>query len=418
LKKVKRKIYTISKKAGDRLGFDLPYFVENGFWVVLSQFVQLSASFAASVVFARYLTKETFGEYQLFVSICGMLTLFSFPGLGISILRSVAKGADYSYIQGVKFSFKTTLLTIPIFVGLAAWYYFHGKQQLGIAFICAGLLFSFIHAHDKWNSYWNAKEKFEKVSKQEIIQSLILNVLLIFSAIFFSNYLVAITGVYLFVYTGFNTFWHYRIKVGITEKRIDEDCIPYGKYMTRMAIFTGVILYFDKIIIGFFDLKMLAVFGIALKLFDIIKQVLKSIYSVSSPKFVKKNVTIGREKVIFLFLVGLLISVFLYFIAEPIIIFVYTDSYKEAVILFKKLVFALPFVFVTPLFSYRANATKQKNKIIHTYITVPVITIIVSVSILVFTGITEYFLLAKVYVMQIAYFFILVPLTRNSVIQK
>jgi O-antigen/teichoic acid export membrane protein len=413
LKKVKRKIYIISKKAGDRFGFDLPYFVENGFWVVLSQIVQLTAAFASSVVFARYLTKELFGEYQLFLSICGILTLFSFPGLAISILRSVAKGADYSYIQGVKFSFKTTLFTIPIFLALAVWYYFQNKEQLAIAFIGAALLLSFIHAYDKWNSFWNAKEKFEKVSKQEMIQSLILNGLLIFSSIFLSKHLLAIIGIYLIVYTFFNTVWHFRIKRTITEKIIDEDCIPYGKYMTRMTIFTGIILYFDKIIIGFFDLKMLAVYGIALKLFDIFKQVLKSVYSISSPKFIKKNVSIGTGKVIFLFIIGVLISILLYFISEPFIVYFYTDSYRDAVVIFKKLVFALPFVFVSPLFSYKANALKEKNKIVHTYVTIPILAIIISVLILIFTKSAEYFILAKVYVMQVAYFFVLVPLANK-----
>lgn len=414
MKKIKHKIYTLSKKTGDRFGFDLPYFVENGFWVVLSQVVQMGAAFAASVVFARYLTKETFGQYQLVVSILGLLALFSYPGMAISILRSVAKGFDYSYVTAARFSFYRTLLTIPIFMGLALWYYFKDHHQLALVFAAAGMLFAFIHGIDKWSAYWKAKEKFDRSAKQEMIQSIVLYSFLILAAIYYSQHIVVICGVYLLVYSGFNLLWHFGAKRSIKERKEDEDCIPYGKYMTGMTILTGLILYFDKIVIGFFDLKMLAVFGIAIKLFDIFKQLLKSFYSVSSNKFVKKDVTIGPKKVIMLFMIGVVISFILYFISEPFIVYFYTDQYLEAVRVFKKLVFALPFVFVSPLFSYKANALKEKGKITHTYVTVPIAAIVLSVLVFILTKNAEYFIITKVYVMQIAYFFVLVPLVNRK----
>jgi O-antigen/teichoic acid export membrane protein len=413
LKRIKRKIYTISKKTGDRFGFDLPYFVENGFWVVLSQLVQMGAAFAASVVFARYLTKETFGEYQLVISILGLLALFSYPGMSISILRSVAKGFDYSYVRAARFSFYRTLLTIPVFLGLAVWYYLQDNEQLAIVFIAAGMLFSFIHGLDKWPSFWRAKEQFDRSAKQEMIQVVTLNALLILAAIYFSKHVLVICGIYLLVYSVFNSLWHYNAKQSIKDTNLDEDCIPYGKYMTKMTILTGLILYFDKIVLGFFDLKLLAVYGIALKLFDIFKQVLKSFYSVSSNKFVKKDVTIGTDKVLLLFAIGVVISVLLYLISEPFIVYFYTDQYLEAVRVFKKLVFALPFVFVSPLFSYKANALKEKGKIVHTYVTVPIIAIVSSVLVFVFTKNAEYFVITKVYVMQVLFFLVLVPIVNK-----
>jgi len=51
----------------------LPYFVENGFWVLLAQFINLTTSLVMSVIFARYLSKEIFGEYQLLLSFLGLI---------------------------------------------------------------------------------------------------------------------------------------------------------------------------------------------------------------------------------------------------------------------------------------------------------------------------------------------------------
>ena len=413
LKRIRRKIYNISKKTGDRLGFDLPYFVENGFWVVLSQIVNMAASFAMSVVFARYLPKETFGEYQLVISFVGIFAIISYSGLNTSIVRSVARGFDYSYIKAVKFSFKKSLFAIPLFLGLACWYYYQNKFQLSLAFVASGLLFSFIYAHRKWMAYWKGKEKFEKAVKQQIIQNLTLNGLLILSAIFFSEYLLIIAGTYLLINAGFNTFWHYKTKKSITIKKVDEDCIPYGKYMTKIGLLANLILYFDKIIIGFYDIEILAVYAIALKLFDILKQVLKSFFSVSAPKFAKQNVSIGKNKILMLLFSGIVVSVFLYFISEPIIVYFFTEDYRDSALLFKKLIFVLPLVFVSPLFAQKANVQKDKNKIVKIYIVVPSLAIVSSVLVLIITQNLEYFVLTKVFMMQIAYFLFLVPIFRK-----
>jgi len=414
LRKLRRKIYNVSKKTGDRFGFDLPYFVENGFWVILAQGVNMLTSFALSVVFARYLSKESFGEYQLVISVVGMLAIISYSGLSTSILRSVARGFDYSYVKAVMFSFRKSLLAIPIFISIAAWYYFQSKPEMTIAFIMAGLLFSFIQGHNKWSAYLKGKEKFEKAVKQQIIQNITLHGLLILSAFILSEYLIIIVGCYLLITAGFNTFWHFKIRNSIKTYNVDNDCIPYGKYMTKMGLLSNLVLYFDKVIIGFFDIKMLAVYVIALKLFDILKQGLKSIFSVSVPRFAKQKVSIGRDKILFLLLVGVLISSLLYLLSEPIILYFYTENYHESALIFKKLLFVLPLVFVSPLFGYKANAQKEKNKIFLTFVVVPALTIISSLLVMIFTHNIEYFILTKVYVTQIAYFIILVPIINKS----
>ena len=249
--KLRKKIYFTSKKIGDKIGIDLPYYVENGFWVTLSQFVNMAASMVMSIVFTRYLSKELFGEYQLVLSFIALFAILSYSGLNTSILRSVAKGFDYSYVKAVEFSFKKSLLAIPLFIGIAVWYYFQDNVQLSFAFIAAGLLFTFIQAHSKWISYWKGKEKFEKAVKQQIIQNLMLNGLLILSAIYFSDNLLIIISTYLLINAGFNTFWHYKTKQLIIIKKIDNDCIPYGKYMTKIRLLGNISLYFDKILIGF-----------------------------------------------------------------------------------------------------------------------------------------------------------------------
>jgi len=66
IQKIKDKIFEISQKWGKKLGLDLPYFIKNGFWMMIRQVVDLLASLVPSIAFARLLDKNVFGEYQFF----------------------------------------------------------------------------------------------------------------------------------------------------------------------------------------------------------------------------------------------------------------------------------------------------------------------------------------------------------------
>jgi len=409
IKKIRRRIYNVSGNIGNRYGFDLPYFVENGFWVMLSQTISMGASFAVSLIFARYLTKEVYGEYQLIISMIGIFGILSYNGLNVSVLRSVAKGFDYSYVKAVKFSFKKSLLTIPIFTGIAVWYYFRDNNELAIIFVFAAILFSFIYAHNKWLAYWKGKEKFEKVAKQQIIQNVILNSALIIGAIFYSENVFVISLTYLIVNAGFHTFWHYKTKQSIKIQDIDDECIPYGKYLTGLGVLSSLILYFDKIVIGFFDIKLLAVYTIALKLFDVIKQLLKNIFSVSMPKFAKKNIRISNRVLFLLMISGLFSGVVLFFFAEPLIRFLYTNKYDESALLFKKFIFVLPLLFVNPLLASRINAQKIKKRIFNVKIYAPLISMVFSVGVFIISSSPEYFILSKIYSQYLLNFLFLAP---------
>ena len=409
MKKIRRKIYNISKTAGDKFGFDLPYFVENGFWVMFSQSVAMAASFVVSLVFARQLPKEVYGEYQLVISIIGVFGILSFSGLNISIIRSVAKGFDYSYIKAVNFSFRKSLLTFPIFTGISVWYYFKDNKELAGIFIVAAILFSFIYAHNKWLSYRKGKEQFEKIAKQQIIQNIVINSGLIVFAFVFPENVFPIAVTYLILNAGFHTFWHFRAKRSIKNQDIDEDCIPYGKYLTGLGVLSSVIMYFDKIIIGFFDIKLLAVYTIALKLFDVVKQLLKSFYSISMPKFAKKNVHISNRVLILLMFFGLVSGAILYIFSEPLIHFLYTSKYDVSAGLFKKIIFVLPILFVNPLLINKIGAQKTKKRIKLVKIYTPLISMVISIIVFIISSNAEYFILVKIYSYHVLNFMFLVP---------
>lgn len=195
----------------------------------------------------------------------------------------------------------------------------------------------------------------------------------------------------------------------IVNTKVENDTIAYGKSLTKVSIFSILVNQFDKIIIGFFDIELLAAYLIAIKLIDVVKKGVKSFYVVSFPKFAKFQIFIGKRKVAMLMLLGLVVSIVLCFISPPVIDFLYSNKYSESAHLFVRLVFIFPFVFVAPLFANKARARQDVKKIIGIRVVVPFISIVLSVFVLISTNNLEYFVLTKIYVLQIGRFIALNP---------
>lgn len=409
MRKNRIKIYHLLKKIGEKYNFDLLYFIENGFWVVLNQIVAIVATFFVSIVFVRSLPKEVYGQYQFLTSTLTLFSVFAFPGFSTSINRSVAKGFDGSYFHAIKFIKKWSFLGVPVFVVFSAWYYFNNQTDLSIVFLLAGISFTFIYNFNKWSFFLHGKQKFAIFSKMQIVFTTVLNASLIVLVLFFSKNIIAISIVYLTLNSLFSVGYHLLIRRFAENSEIDQDCISYGKYMTKIGIFRLLVTHFDKIVIGFLDIRMLAVYSVGIKLFDIAKELIKSFYSITFPKFAKHKVRIERWKILALMGVGITVTIAIYFIAEPAIVFIFKEEYREAGKLFKKLSFLIPIIFVSPLFSYKMNAEQDKKKIERVFIYTPIFVIIISSSIMLLTNDTELFIVSKIYLLQIIYFLVLVP---------
>ena len=119
----------------------------------------------------------------------------------------------------------------------------------------------------------------------------------------------------------FNLLYYKKSKNMIVNTKVENDTIAYGKSLTKVSIFSILINQFDKIIIGFFDIELLAAYLIAIKLIDVVKKGVKSFYVVSFPKFAKFQIFIGKRNVAMLMLLGLVVSIVLCFISPPVIDF-------------------------------------------------------------------------------------------------
>lgn len=396
MKKLRKKIYFLSKRIGDRFGFDLPYFVENGFWTVSGQLINSLAGLVLSVVFARFLAKQTYGEYQFVIATINLLAIFSVTGLNASIVRSVSLGYEKSYSAAISYSLKKSIWAIPFFIIASVWYFYQQNIALAISLFFSSFFFPYLQALNKWGAYLQAKEEFSKITIYRAIQNIFLVFFLLIAA-YFTPKLIVIVLIYLGVNLYFNYIWHKKVNKTIKIDKTDDDCLVYGKYLTKINAINLLFNHFDKILIGFLDIKLLAVYAITLNLISLGKNFIKSFYSISFPKFVKKKIEIKFKHILILFVIGFLGCSVLFFTAKPVIVFLYSAGYLKSADLFEKLVFVLSIVFINTLLVYKIKANQKKRKILYLNTVAPFFSIIISAVSFIASQSIEVFIVVKVF---------------------
>jgi O-antigen/teichoic acid export membrane protein len=406
--KIHNYLNSLLKKLAHRIGFNVQYFLSNGFWVVINQGFTLLFSFLMSVVLARYLSVKSFGEYQFVLSVFSILSALSLPGLGVAIARAVARNKDQSYLDGITESIKWSMLGVLVIIGFAIYHFLYDDPKLGIGLIISSLFFPVYFTYSRWQYLLQGKEKFKLQAKWKIGQSFGTFVLIYITVIAFPESLMLVLLVYFLSNTGFNLFWHFWSLQFIKNPERDTECLSNGIYLTKLGIFGIVVSQFDKIILGFLDIELLAIYVIALKLLEALMSFFKSIASITFPKFARKDVRLGLKPLTVLAICGLVLSIFLFYISTPIVTFFYSTKYYDSIEVFKQICFVLPFVVINQILLARANAQMDKQLLINTGIWAPLISIIGSTLVFIVFANTSYFVISKVYLLQICFLVFLI----------
>ena len=336
MKKARRKIYNVSKRLGDKIGLDLPYYVENGFWASLGQAIQIILAIALSVVLARFTSEKVLGQYNFLLSILTIFSIISFPGVNISLLRAIARKKHGTYKRAVKFSFLWSLAAVPLLLLTGAYYYFYANRVIGIGIFIASGFFPFLFPFTKWDTLYQGQSKFNLSTLYGSLKVIIIAGFVSFSVFWGKDNLTLIFLSYLFANTIVNIGFYI-----ISVKHIKNNEVEDGwkKSAYKLSLISAISLIYDhadKIIIGIFlEPEKLAVYSIAVSIIIYLRTGIKMIIRVLMPKlFAADNNLLRRvlrkyATLFFLFLVAL--STILYFVFPFVINILYSSKYDSSV---------------------------------------------------------------------------------------
>src|SRR3989338_1839484 len=279
----------VIKKIQRFLKTDTSYLIKGGAWLSVIRASSLVVAFFLSILYARYLSKETYGNYRYILNALGIFSFLSLPGLGTSMVYAVARGFEGSFRKTTILQFLSGLFFIAVGVG--------------------SLFMILVEPSTNYQGYYNAKKDF-KARAFSAIGSKIFYGLIMLAAILsirflgptpFYSLLILVCG-YLAASTLPHLFFLYSALKSVPKNAPSEkNLLSDGIKFTIIDIPTHVTTYLDSIII--FHLLgpvELAIYSFAEAIPDQIRGTLKSIgTSLASPKLATKDIREIEESGLF-----------------------------------------------------------------------------------------------------------------------
>jgi O-antigen/teichoic acid export membrane protein len=334
---LRKKTYDTLRWSEKYFKTDMIYLTKGSFWLFILQFVSAGASFVLSIVFARMLTKETFGIYKYILSVAGILSAFTLTGLSTAVTQAIANGKDGILRWAYKINYKWSIGFVALSLSGALYYFFNSNTTLSISLLFIAILVPVANSSSLYSSYYSAKKKFKEFGAVGSIR-VIIPVVALISTAFLSNNPVVIVLVYLVVDS---VTAHIIYSITLRRERItagipNAETLSYSKHLSLMSIIGIIADNLDKVIIfQHIGSAELAIYTFATALPTQIKGVLKNVYTLAFPKFAVKEIKIIKQVLPGAMLRFTLVTVpivIMYIFAAPYIFKIFFPQYIDAVI--------------------------------------------------------------------------------------
>ena len=317
----------------------------NILWMNLYQGLNILTSLILSVAFARFTSQSIYGQYIFILSLVSFVSLIGMPGVRTTIFRSVSQGNDSFYIDATKFSFKWSLLGIPLLIALGIYFYTVKSTAIGSSLIVISIFFPLRYALQNWKNFFKAKGRFSNFALYESSISISKTFLVIGLLITQSQSLLIILTAYFGVSALLNT-WYFLKSLNFVSREGSKIKWKSESYEYTLLNFTShSFSNIDRILMGLFlPFSQVAIYNIAMKATDTLFKFVKSSIEALLPGFFKEEYNFSKFYAIFLLL--FLIPITLYPLVEYPIIFLYTETYVDSVYFAQLYLFAVPFYFL------------------------------------------------------------------------
>lgn len=318
MKNLKKKIREILRWSEKYTKTDMVYLAKGGFWKVLGKVITFLIGFGTMSALSRWLSKESFGNYQYVLSIVSIFGLSTLSGTGPALTRAVARGKEGMLIKVAKEKSKWSVLGTLICLAIGFWYLWLGKSTLGYAFLIASFFFPLPRIFNIYTPFWHGKKSFDVEAKATMGINLLEALIFIPAIYYFENFLLILLA-YFISRSIFRGLVFYLTSRNVSNEKCDNATIPYGKHLTIMGAIETFARHIDKVIIWqFLGPVQVAVYAFAKKPVTRLKQVMP-VSQLALPKLSEREVKEIKpqllEKFYKLFFVSVISAVGFYFLS-------------------------------------------------------------------------------------------------------
>ena len=314
---------------------DMLYISRHGFWVVGEKIFFLGINFFLAAAFARFLSKETYGNYKYILSIFTILTAFSLTGLNTAQIRAVARGFEGSFTQLFKMKLRWSIVPVFISLGISAYYYIQQNRVFSIAVLIVAVAFPILSSTDIYVGHLQGKKKFKLLSLINTGKEFFSAIILVMTLLLTDNLFILVSA-----YLGTATVFAYGTYVFVKRFQVandsrESDLIPYGKHLSVISFFSTITKNIDQVLLfHFVGPIQLAVYSFASALPNQIRGGLQDLSLLALPKLSQRDSEYIKQHVfkhirrLIIFCVPV---VLLYIALSPYLFSLFFPAYKMSV---------------------------------------------------------------------------------------
>lgn len=348
---------------------DMVYLASGGFWLTVGQVSSTISVFALGLVFANLLPKETYGTYKYFLSLAGLFSIFTLPGISTSLARATARGFGGSLMRATWVRLRWSLWGAGFGLCGALYYAFAGNMTLAIGLVIIAFFLPVLDTFSNYGPYLQGKQDFRTYTLLGALVQIIAVTAIILS-VFFTKNLTIILITYFASYALLRF-----LALRYVEKRyppqgaVDPEMISYGKHLTVMGVLGQIAGQADTLLIfHFLGPVQVALYTVAIAAPDQIKNITGSVSDLLFPRLASYSEETVRKKLLskaFLLLSVMMVIIILYIIIAPILYRIFFPAYHDSIFLSQLFVLSM----VNALFSPFAIFLQAHRKVRELYVT-------------------------------------------------
>jgi O-antigen/teichoic acid export membrane protein len=315
---------------------DMNYVVKGSFWLNISQVVSTGAGFLLSIAFAHFLTQETLGTYKYILSLFGLLGSLSLTGVGSSINRAIAKGAEGELIKGFWLTLKWSLLISAGALVLSIYYFINDNTTLAIGMLIAGACAPLLDSGDLYSVLLSGRKDFRGLSLYRIGRTIFVS-LGIFLAVLSTQNPIYLIAVYFFVNTFSSLFlFNLVLKNKKPNSILDHDTHSLSKHLSVINLLATVADQIDDVLVfHYLGPVQLAIYNYAVAIPNNLSGFVKQLGGLALPKYVHREKSDAQKTLItksfILFCITLPVAI-LYVFFAPYIFELLFKQYHESIL--------------------------------------------------------------------------------------
>lgn len=259
---------------------------------IISRSFQKILNFISFLYIVNNFSPEILGNFQFVLSILMTASIFSLNGMNISLIAALSKKKNGFFLKATKLSFSYSFIGSIILIIFSLYNFINGENAMAISFIIASLLNPFFKGLLSWKVKKISFEEHVELSKIELLNSIILNLFLIISVIFYTNdqiYLVLISTLIPSLQNVILFLQERKLKTKNSLNKFRKET-KYGFQYSVQEIFPIIAKEIDKIIIYFFLTPLsLGFYYVLCRLPEFVKNFMQEIIFFIMPKFAKQK---------------------------------------------------------------------------------------------------------------------------------